>query len=365
MFKGKLNILIVMLLCVMNMHAVKVVFRLDDPTVQYDAVNNRIMQLFVDKGVPLSVGIIPCDRNEVAYVPDDSAYLVLLNSPTIEVCLHGLTHQRIKLGEFRDIDSSEVERRIKKGIETLQPHIQQPIRTFIPPYNAFNRYLFEALKRNGIGILSCDLTNETLDCMSQDDEMTYLPETLLRQIDKNGVLDAARECIFSCKEKGAICVVMLHAYDFPNEDAIEQLDSLLSYVKQIGGEFYTFTSLYDSGDKADYERHRVNQRTSLLKKKLLSSGVLFTTRMCNIVHAANAMLYALIAMIGFIVLLLRVKSSKHKRHVGLIMIVVGVAVFLATWYNCLSPMKMLAMAAAVNVLAVPLWILNVRNGCIR
>ena len=81
-----------MLLCGVYAHAVKVVFRLDDPTVQYDSVHNRILQLFAEKDVPLSVAVIPCDSNENAYEPNDSAYLALLNAPNIEVCLHGFTH---------------------------------------------------------------------------------------------------------------------------------------------------------------------------------------------------------------------------------------------------------------------------------
>ena len=350
-----------MLLCVMNMHAVKVVFRLDDPTVRYDSVDSRIIQLFVDKDVPLSVGVIPCDSNEEAYVPNDSAYLALLNSPTIEVCMHGLTHQYTSRGEFRDIDSAEVERRIKNSVEIMQSYIKRPIRTFIPPFNAFNDYLIGALKRNGLNIISCDLTYETLDYISPDNEITYLPETLLEQIGKEGALNAARGSILSCPEEEAICVVMIHAYDFPDEDAFTQLDSFLDDVKQIDGSCYTFTSLCESGEIANYERHRVNLRTSLLKKKILPCGVLYSMRLCNTVHTVNAALYALIALFGFIVLFFRVKSSKNKRHVGLMMVVVGIAVFLATWYNCFSPIKMLWMAAAVNVFSVPLWSRKVRQ----
>ena len=359
--KGKFYILMAMLLCVIQVQAVKVVFRLDDPTVRYDSVNNRIMQMFVDRGVSLSVGVIPCDNSENAYVPNDSAYLALLNSPKIEVCLHGLTHQNIGRGEFRDIDSAEVERRIKKGVETLCPYIQRPIRTFIPPFNAFNEYLPEALKRNGINTISANLTWETFDYMSQDEEITYLPETLCELIGTEGISKAAQRCIFDCKEKKAVCVVMLHAYDFPDEKAFAQLDTLLNKVKRTGCECYTFASLHDSGEVANYERHRVNLRTSLLKKKILPCGVLYSMRLCNTVHTVNAALYALIALFGFIVLFFRVKSSKNKRHVGLMMVVVGIAVFLATWYNCFSPLMMLAMVAAVNVFTVPLWFLKVRQ----
>ena len=101
--------------------------------------------------------------------------------------------------------------------------------------DADDEYLPEALKRNGINTISANLTWETFDYMSQDEEITYLPETLCELIGTEGILKAAQRCIFSCKEEEAICVVMLHAYDFPDEETFVQFDSLLSDVSRMGG----------------------------------------------------------------------------------------------------------------------------------
>ena len=107
------------LLVVLQTHAINVVFRLDDPTLQSDSVSLRAVQLFNEKQVPLSIAVVPCDAAEQPIVPitaEDSLYLAELQSDNIELALHGLTHENINhQGEFGGLSYVEAQRRIRIG----------------------------------------------------------------------------------------------------------------------------------------------------------------------------------------------------------------------------------------------------------
>ena len=102
-----------------QVHAIHVVFRLDDPTLQYDSVSIRALKLFNHKQVPLSIAIVSCDKLEQPILPvthDDSLYLSELQNDNIELTLHGLTHQDINFqGEFGGLTYAEAAKRIRIG----------------------------------------------------------------------------------------------------------------------------------------------------------------------------------------------------------------------------------------------------------
>ena len=87
-------------------HAVNVLFRLDDPCLRSDSIAMRIVNLFNDKKVPLSIALVPCNNEEQPILPasEDYLYISELQSENIEIVLHGLTHQNInKYGEFGEL----------------------------------------------------------------------------------------------------------------------------------------------------------------------------------------------------------------------------------------------------------------------
>lgn len=190
----RIYIILLLLACVLNAYAIKVVFRLDDPTVRYDSVHSRIMQLFMDKEVPLSVGVIPCDSNGVAYEPNDSAYLALLHSPLIEVCLHGITHQR-KLEIESQNAYAERRQRIVKGKTILSDRLGKNVITFIPPWNVINDSIPYILAEEGFKVISGELFVESLERMPKGVDIMYIPETLGHLMTRHGVLNAAKKGI--------------------------------------------------------------------------------------------------------------------------------------------------------------------------
>ncbi len=346
----RLFIIMLLMLCGLSVHAVKVMFRYDDSTVRFDSVHNRVLQLFVDKDVPLSVAVIPCDSNGVAYEPNDSAYLALLNAPNIEVCLHGLTHTYTykALGEFGGLDYTETERRLQKGKAVLKRHIRKEIVTFIPPWNTINDSIYLAMVNNGFHVLSAELFNTP---MPTQYPLNYYPETLGHLMGQKGIWNAAEESIFFGNDSHAVCVVMFHAYDLPDEAAWEQLANLLDRCKTDDDtELYTFASLEDSGERADGVRYNANLLSSMLKKWIMHKGVLHSTWCCYLVHALNAILYTLIWIVASLVFMKR--NFRQRNYIIGIMIGVTIAIIGFAWWHVLTPLKLLSLVLLLSIILI-------------
>lgn len=77
----KLLTCILLLCCTSRMAlALDVVFRLDDPTLSKSEFTNRIVELFANKGIPLSIAIVPFDEFECPITQVDSLLIDKLRS---------------------------------------------------------------------------------------------------------------------------------------------------------------------------------------------------------------------------------------------------------------------------------------------
>lgn len=347
----KILLIISFVLSCLSTHAVQVVFRFDDPKLVCDSVSMRTIALFNDRQIPLTIAMVPCDSNENHIVPvsdKDSVFIAAVNSENIEIVLHGLTHKYVNnKGEFGDLDANESLRRITKGISVLQSIFDKEITTFIPPFNAWNEHTLTAMRMHGMNVISADMFTPIYA-----DSVHYFPETLGHLMAKKSMWRAAEEAIMGCEEKDAVCVVMFHAYDLPDEQSWEQLESLLDACK--GNEevqCQTYQSLLESGVESSATRYCANQLRSGLQKYCLHKGVLHTTWLCWMVHLLNALLYALLP------LLLVVGWYRHEKPLWLIASIVGCLVFggLALW-SVMGPMKLLAVDMVYVVIAsVSVW----------
>lgn len=334
----KILLIISFLLSCLSTHAVHVVFRLDDPRPVCDFVSMRVVQLFNAKQVPLTIAMVPCDNCENAITPPistSSQYIAAIQQDNIELALHGLTHQNINgAGEFGGLDSTETMRRIAKGKQALQAIFDKEISTFIPPFNAWNKHTLTAMRMHGMNAISADMFTSIYA-----DSVHYFPETLGHLMAQKGIWRAAEEAIMGCEEKDAVCVVMFHAYDLPDEQSWQQLESLLDACKANEDvQCHTYQSLLASGVESSATRYRANQLHSGLQKYCLHEGVLHTTWLCWLVHLLNALLYALLP------LLLLVGWYRHRKPLWLIAAIVGCLAFggLALC-SVMGPMKLLAL----------------------
>jgi predicted deacetylase len=313
----------------------------------------RVVKLFNEKKVPLTIAMVPCDSSECAISPTskDSLYIKELNSTNIEIALHGLTHQDINNhGEFGGLDSLESLRRIEKGKFTLQTYLQKEITTFIPPFNAYNRHTEYAMLQNGLSILSGDMYSN-----AHNNEIQYFPETLGHLMARNGIWSAAESVIMNCQEQDAVCVVMFHAYDLPDEQSWQQLESLLDACKANKDvQCYTYQSLLASGVESSATRYRANQLHSGLQKYCMHEGVLHTTWLCWLVHVLNALLYAVLP------LLLLVGWCRQRKWLSLVFALFGSVLFAGLALSqMVGPIKLFALDGLyVIVASVGLWIVN-------
>lgn len=330
-------LVIYLLLVTVHLHAVNVVFRFDDPTISTDSITLRVLRLFDEKQVPLTIAMIPCDSSEVSFEVTDSIYFSMLKSSNVEIALHGYNHDNINYGgEFGCIDSIETERRIRLGKTILESQLEREIVTFIPPFNSVNRFVPHVIQNNGMHILSSNMYD-----YSYDSNIQYYPETLDKSLAKKGFVSAAVDAIDNAHED-EICVLMFHHYDLTNETTWQRLENILdSCVANPNVQLHTFRSLYESGEHSNCHRYRANQLRSGLQKYFLHEGVLHTTRLCWFVHILNALLYALIPLL----LLIGVgkKRSYYRNTIYAIVAFGCVAFFMLAFFNVLGPLKLLGV----------------------
>ena len=229
----------------------------------------------------------------------------------------------------------------------LQAIFDKRITTFIPPFNAWNEHTLSAMRMHGMNAISADMFTPIYA-----DSVHYFPETLGYLMAQKGMWNAAEEAILGCKEKDAVCVVMFHAYDLPDEQSWVQLECLLDRCKANEDvQCHTYQSLLESGVESSATRYRANQLRCGLQKYCLHEGVLHTTWLCWIVHVLNALLYALLP------LLLLVGWYRNRKPLWLIAAIVGCLAFggLALC-SVMGPMKLLAVDMVyVVIVGMVLW----------
>ncbi len=343
-----LFILLPLLLMTVPIQAIEVIFRYDDLKLTPSEIDKRVVALFGEKNVPLSIAVIPCNSSEMPIPAADSALLSALRGGGYEVALHGLTHCN---SEFGALEKEETFRRIHKGKCILQEATGKRINTFIPPFNAVNPFVPEALLRDSMHILSADMFDYI------DGAIDYFPETLGHLIKQWGVWSAAQNTLFSCKEKDAICVVMFHSYDLQTDADWAQLTDLLTYCQTNNDiHLHTFSSLAESGVHSSGLRYRVNQWESGVQKYMLPHGVLHNTLLCVAVHCLNALLYALLALpFGALSIAYgkrridKIKvTRKCRRFISLTFFCSAICGFVLAWCHLLGPLKLVALELCVN-----------------
>ena len=338
-------------------NAINVVFRFDDPRLKIDSVTMRVVQLFNSKEIPLSIAVVPCNIVELPMLPTkaDSLYIAELQSNNIEIALHGLTHQNINnQGEFGGLDFAESVERIAKGKEVLENTLKKDITTFIPPFNAYNHFTEDAMIQNGLFILSADKYNK-----ANHKDIEYYPETLGHLINQNGgIWKAARAAIMNSSESNAICIIMFHAYDLPNEETWQEFECLLNDCKNSSKvTLHTFQSLHNSGVQSNKLRYYANQLENGLQKYCLHKGVLHTTWLCIFVHLLNAIGLSILPLI--IIIFNRKISSRYMfKYLVWLSCFCSVVIFILASLHLLGPIKLLALSLGITLIMIFLTFLS-------
>ncbi|MFW6108227.1 MAG: DUF2334 domain-containing protein [bacterium] len=156
-----------------------VVFRYDDyhasfgeETAAQDATERRFLDAFADRGVPLTLGVVP-DYAGRRPLDDDPAKLEALRDAVAagraEAALHGLTHTSLtpegeRDSEFAGQPAARQAERVAAGKSRLEAWLGKgAVVSFIPPWNTFDEATLGALDAAGFVALSAALSEGPAD----------------------------------------------------------------------------------------------------------------------------------------------------------------------------------------------------------
>jgi peptidoglycan/xylan/chitin deacetylase (PgdA/CDA1 family) len=131
-----------------------VIFRLDDVQDKHlDSEQIKIMDIFLSKGEPLSLGLVMHKFGNDTLIRDkiSEGY----KRGLFELALHGWEHKN-----YSDLSEQEQKSSLKKANERMQMIFGKKSDIFIPPYNKFNNATVSAIKELGIKIMSSSIMDQ-------------------------------------------------------------------------------------------------------------------------------------------------------------------------------------------------------------
>jgi hypothetical protein len=199
---------------------VNLVFRYDDYAANSaTAAELKIMEAFRTHGFPITFGVIPFkvtgdveDPSPRDLIPLDSVKGEILKTGyeagILEISMHGYSHQTNSadhLSEFAHLAYPEQVRRLAAGREYLQHLTGAPVKTFLPPWNTYDRHTLSALEETGFTILSANRKGLAL----KGTALHYLPVSCELTKLKEAIRAARRS-----SDDQPLVVALLHDYDF-------------------------------------------------------------------------------------------------------------------------------------------------------
>jgi len=187
----------------------------------------RLLSAFGERGVPLTVCVVPYRRDEThdgPYYPAPAAVLPLaqpkiellvefLGKGLVEVALLGYVHQERAPSrpytELAGVPYSEQLAKISAGKDLLEQRLETELITFVPPFNTYDDNTVEAAETLGFRVLSAG----ALCAPRSTSALKFVPATCL-------VTDLryAVECARESQDPAPLVVVMLHPHDFVDLD---------------------------------------------------------------------------------------------------------------------------------------------------
>jgi len=331
------KILFFYFLCIcipINSQNIQLVFRYDDFTLVNDSTNEKVIRLLHKYNVPVVLGVIPCDAEEKLRMDKNYRFQTelkaMVSNGSVEIALHGLTHQKMTpYGEFKGLSIEEQTRRIKKGKYLMDSIFNDYLSTYIPPWNSHDENTVKALKSNNIYIVSSsvyDVWAETVFYPLTTDNF----EGLGGMIKNNQTL-------------GGIIVVMLHPINFKSAKSFSDFEQVLIQLKKDKTiKYYTFRGLEDDGIYVNNIQSEDQMRHNLLSKMLRMKGVFISSRAIIIIKALNSVLYLLVMFIVYFLLqLIVLRDHRHHNIIQyFVLFCIGIFITLATCNYWWSPLKL-------------------------
>ena len=253
-----------------------VIFRLDDVQDGYlDDEQLKIMDIFLSKGAPLTLGLIMHKFGNDTIILDkiSGGY----KKGLFELALHGWDHNN-----YSDLSEQEQKSSLYKANERMKSIFGKKSDIFIPPYNKFNNDTINAIRELGIKIMSSSILDQyrydlgksifiskAKKVNSTTQDIYYLPYTIgfrdfIGRSDIKFPIEALAKKINANIEKYGYAVILIHPQGFIkvdeqghffSEDAnkaqmnnknMKDLEYLISLLKQNGIVISSFHKLLDN-----------------------------------------------------------------------------------------------------------------------
>jgi hypothetical protein len=315
-----------------------------------DSTDIKVVRLFHTRHIPLVLGVIPYDVHEKAVIDPKSSFLTFLKKSIregeIEIALHGLTHQKMTpYGEFKGLSFEEQSRRIQKGKHFLDSIFKERVITYIPPWNAHDENTVKALKSNGISIVSSSIYDVWT-------ETTYYPMS-------TGDFHELEGLVLNNQIFGGVGVVMIHRYDFTENNALNELDKALSRLKKNPSVcFYTFRQLKKEGIFINSIQSEDLMRQNILSKVLHQKGIFISQKDITLIKNLNALIYLVLFYLAYLIAqAVMLKKHRHNSIQTVALALAGILVFCSTWFYWWGPLKLAFCTLLFSVILT--WIFRI------
>lgn len=249
-----------------------VVFRNDDPQPGWrtDAFVD-VNELFVEESVPMTLGVIPTD-DEGAHPPGGwfcSRLRTLLDEhpDLFEVAQHGTDHSQVTDfyggSEFGGLPAAQQRERIERGRRALTRCVDRRPRTFVAPFNSYDRVTADELAAQNFTMVSGG--NVVADHFGRDG--LFRDQDIYHAMTHVGMVDSWRPVSFHDREylrqafdrryrQGRVHVQMLHYQHFSTEKRLDRLRWFVGYARDHDVHFTTLGSLARGLESDRVERTR-------------------------------------------------------------------------------------------------------------
>lgn len=248
---------------------VKMVFRYDDYLLVPSKFSDSLLYIFQRNNIPLCLGIIPYDSSNSLVYNLNSDQINDLKSrmqrKEIEIALHGFNHSnilktsfltKVTFSEFVSLDFDKQYEKLARGKKTIDSLFNINTNIFIPPFNTYDKNTLRALDDLGFEIISASTSGTFIS-----GKIKYIPATCAD-------FSELPKIINSYINNDVTIIFYFHPYSFkgsqskyPNEFtrqiSLNQLDTLLIWVKKQNINSYTFSDLAKIGS-FDNELYRTN-----------------------------------------------------------------------------------------------------------
>jgi len=285
------SILTILLVC-NKLWALDVLFRYDDYYLRNDKIQNDVVDLFANMDIPLHIAVIPCGIDST-FIVQDGPYLTRLKElqgqGRLLVALHGYTHQGdMQNGEFILKSYDEQRYCLTRGSHFVDSVFNSRIHIFIPPWNRYNQDTQNVLATLGYDVISSDIVDYR---NISDSRFQYYPAGIDHPSKLYEILK------LNAKRQGLI-VCMFHRYDISDSFTIDNLRSLLSFVKRTDGvALPTMDEIYQKEKSFDEDKLLSNTSHSLLSKILRTREILLEDTEIRAIRIFDILMHAIIFVI--------------------------------------------------------------------